>query len=90
MGHPETAIPEKIFFKIGEVCDLVGVQAHVLRYWETEFPMLSRKKTVRDSVATGGAMWKSRCASKNFSTTTFIQLPAQKRNFRLNCAKPIG
>jgi DNA-binding transcriptional MerR regulator len=44
MGHPATAIPEKIFFKIGEVCDLVGVQAHVLRYWETEFPMLSPQK----------------------------------------------
>ncbi len=39
-----TAIPEKIFFKIGEVCDLVGVQAHVLRYWETEFSMLSPQK----------------------------------------------
>jgi DNA-binding transcriptional MerR regulator len=44
MGHPATIIPEKIFFKIGEVCDLVGVQAHVLRYWETEFPMLSPQK----------------------------------------------
>ena len=44
MGLSERAIPEKIFFKIGEVCDLVGVQAHVLRYWETEFPMLSPQK----------------------------------------------
>lgn len=37
-------IPEKLYFKIGEVCDLVGVQAHVLRYWETEFPQLSPQK----------------------------------------------
>lgn len=44
MGQPAVAIPEKIFFKIGEVCDLVGVQAHVLRYWETEFTMLSPQK----------------------------------------------
>ena len=44
MAYPATVIPEKIFFKIGEVCDLVGVQAHVLRYWETEFPMLSPQK----------------------------------------------
>ncbi len=44
MAKTETIIPEKIFFKIGEVCELVGVQAHVLRYWETEFPMLSPKK----------------------------------------------
>jgi DNA-binding transcriptional MerR regulator len=44
MGYPASIIPEKIFFKIGEVCDLVGVQAHVLRYWETEFPMLAPQK----------------------------------------------
>lgn len=37
-------IPDKLFFKIGEVCELVGVQAHVLRYWETEFSMLSPQK----------------------------------------------
>src|SRR5215470_18296233 len=44
MGHAAVSIPEKIFFKIGEVCDIVDVQAHVLRYWETEFPMLSPQK----------------------------------------------
>lgn len=38
------AIPERLFFKIGEVCELAGVQAHVLRYWETEFPMLAPQK----------------------------------------------
>lgn len=44
MGHAAIVIPEKLYFKIGEVCDLVGVQAHVLRYWETEFPQLSPQK----------------------------------------------
>ncbi len=44
MGHAAISIPEKIFFKIGEVCDICEVQAHVLRYWETEFPMLSPQK----------------------------------------------
>jgi DNA-binding transcriptional MerR regulator len=37
-------IPEKLFFRIGEVCDLIKVQPHVLRYWETEFPMLTPQK----------------------------------------------
>lgn len=37
-------IPDKLFYKIGEVCEIVGVQAHVLRYWETEFPMLQPQK----------------------------------------------
>src|SRR6476646_3220029 len=44
MADEEVIIPDKLFFKIGEVCDLVGVQAHVLRYWETEFSMLSPQK----------------------------------------------
>ncbi|HWP44432.1 MAG TPA: MerR family transcriptional regulator [Blastocatellia bacterium] len=37
-------IPQKLFFRIGEVCELIKVQPHVLRYWETEFPMLSPQK----------------------------------------------
>ena len=44
MSPPTVAIPEKLFFKIGEVCELAGVQAHVLRYWESEFPMLAPQK----------------------------------------------
>jgi DNA-binding transcriptional MerR regulator len=44
MSPSAVAIPEKLFFKIGEVCDIAGVQAHVLRYWETEFPMLQPQK----------------------------------------------
>src|SRR5919198_5407215 len=44
MSRPAVAIPEKLFFKIGEVCELAGVQAHVLRYWESEFPTLAPQK----------------------------------------------
>ena len=44
MGRPAVAIPEKLFFKIGEVCELARVQAHVLRYWESEFTMLAPQK----------------------------------------------
>ncbi len=44
MAHEAVVIPEKIYFKIGEVCEIVGVQAHVLRYWETEFSALSPQK----------------------------------------------
>src|SRR5277367_5809323 len=39
------AIPEKLFFRIGEVSQLVGVEAYVLRYWESEFPGLSPRKS---------------------------------------------
>ncbi len=38
-------IPEKSFFKIGEVAKLLDVEAYVLRYWESEFDMLVPEKT---------------------------------------------
>ena len=34
----------KLFYKIGEVCKICEVPAHVLRYWETEFPTLAPNK----------------------------------------------
>ncbi len=37
-------IPDKIFFKIGEVADLAGVEQHVLRYWEDEIDALNPSK----------------------------------------------
>jgi len=42
-GSPE--IPDKLYFKIGEVSELLGVEPYVLRYWESEFPVLSPKKS---------------------------------------------
>ena len=36
--------PGKMYYSISEVSDMTGVKAHVLRYWETEFPSLRPKK----------------------------------------------
>src|SRR5437870_9604695 len=38
-------LPDKLYFRIGEVARLVGVKPYVLRYWETEFSMLRPGKT---------------------------------------------
>ncbi len=38
-------IPDRLFFRIGDVAEVTGVEAYVLRYWETEFPALKPKKT---------------------------------------------
>ncbi|MDD9934097.1 MAG: MerR family transcriptional regulator [Myxococcales bacterium] len=38
-------LPDKLFFKIGEVAQIVGVKPHVLRYWESEFAALKPMKT---------------------------------------------
>src|SRR5690242_3397674 len=43
--QPAPEIPDKLYFKIGEVSELLGVEPYVLRYWETEFPVLSPKKS---------------------------------------------
>jgi DNA-binding transcriptional MerR regulator len=37
-------LPEKIYFKIGEVSEIVDVEPYVLRYWETEFELLKPSK----------------------------------------------
>ena len=41
----ERRVPDKPYFKIGEVADIVGVKASVLRYWETEFRSIKPEKT---------------------------------------------
>jgi DNA-binding transcriptional MerR regulator len=43
MSEPE--LPDKLYFKIGEVAKLVGVKPYVLRYWETEFSVVRPGKT---------------------------------------------
>ena len=37
-------IPDRLFFRIGDVSELAGVESYVLRFWETEFPTLAPKK----------------------------------------------
>jgi DNA-binding transcriptional MerR regulator len=42
-GAPQ--IPDKLYFRIGEVSRLAGVKPYVLRFWESEFPGLGPKKS---------------------------------------------
>jgi DNA-binding transcriptional MerR regulator len=39
------SIPDKLYFRIGDVAKLCGVEAYVLRFWETEFPQLKPNKS---------------------------------------------
>ncbi len=41
-----TQIPEKLYFRIGEVADITDVKPYVLRYWENEFKIISPRKSV--------------------------------------------
>lgn len=38
-------IPDKLYFKIGEVAKILGLEPYVLRYWETEFPEIAPSKS---------------------------------------------
>jgi DNA-binding transcriptional MerR regulator len=38
-------IPDKLYFRIGEVAEIIGVPSYVLRFWETEFPLIRPKRT---------------------------------------------
>jgi DNA-binding transcriptional MerR regulator len=44
-----TEIPEKRYFRIGEVSAITGLESYVLRYWETEFPKIkpARSRSVQ-------------------------------------------
>jgi len=42
---PPTIIPDKLYFKIGEVTAIADLAAYVLRFWESEFSVISPKRT---------------------------------------------
>jgi len=43
--QPAYEIPDKLYFRIGEVARLAGIKPYVLRFWETEFPPLGPRKS---------------------------------------------
>ncbi|MFZ0480749.1 MAG: MerR family transcriptional regulator [Terriglobales bacterium] len=55
LHNAEVIIPDKLYFRIGEVARLCRLPAYVLRFWETEFPQL---KPVKSS--TGQRMYRKR------------------------------
>ena len=45
VADDESDLPDKLFFRIGEAAQIVGVEPHVLRYWEAEFQMRPERST---------------------------------------------
>ncbi|MFT5458542.1 MAG: DNA-binding transcriptional MerR regulator [Myxococcota bacterium] len=41
----DAQVPDKLFFRIGEASQLVGVEPHVLRYWESEFKLRPQRSS---------------------------------------------
>src|SRR6478736_5470172 len=46
-GSARGSLPPKLYFRIGEVASLVGVEPHVLRYWEREFRSIRPTKSAK-------------------------------------------
>jgi DNA-binding transcriptional MerR regulator len=44
-GSADIVIPDRLYFRIGDVAKLCGLEPYVLRFWETEFPQLAPKKS---------------------------------------------
>ena len=44
MNEAKVLIPSRIYFRIGDVAEILGVKPYVIRFWETEFPFVAPEK----------------------------------------------
>ena len=77
-------IPDKLYFRIGEVAKLCDVPAYVLRFWESEFPISNHTKAALASVSIAVATSRWPCASRISSTTRATPFPAHDRSSKAN------
>src|SRR4029079_4489330 len=60
-------IPDKLYFRIGEVARLAGIKPYVLRFWETEFPALDPKKS-----GTGHRLYRRKTVQMGLDIKTLL------------------
>src|SRR5688500_20391352 len=78
MTATERKVPNKLFFKIGEVCEITDTQPYVLRYWESEFPALAPAKN-----SSGQRIYRRR----DIETILRIKQPLYEEGFTIAGAK---
>lgn len=71
-------IPDRMFYRIKEVCKITGLKPHVLRYWEQEFKDIKPLKS-----ATGQRLYKK----KDLNTIFTIKKLLYEKKFTINGAK---
>lgn len=76
----QVEIPNKLFFRIGEVCKLLRLEPYVLRFWETEFPTLAPAKG-----ANGRRMYRK----KDVEMVLIIKALLYDRGFTIAGAKKV-
>jgi DNA-binding transcriptional MerR regulator len=70
--------PRKLYYKIGEVCELTGLPHHVIRFWEKEFSQLTPRKT-----ATGHRIFND----KDIETLLYIKELLYVRKYTIKGAR---
>mgnify|MGYP005844410635 CR=1 FL=1 len=76
--QPEIKKVRKLYYKIGEVCEIVDLPHHVIRFWEKEFPQLSPRKT-----STGHRIF----SEKDIHTINLIKELLYNKKFTIKGAK---
>ena len=77
--QPEAVeIPDKLYFRIGEVSTMLGVEPHVLRFWETEFPFAFAEE-VRDGAPALPAQGRGAAAPESSTCFTRSGTPSRAR-----------
>ena len=81
-------IPDRLYFKIGDVAELCGVETYVLRFWESQFPLLKPNKS-----GTGQRLYRRRDVEMALEIKRLVHaegytLPARARCSIRNSAAP--
>ncbi len=79
-GAAQPEIPDKLYFRIGEVARLCSVEAYVLRFWESEFPQLRPNKS-----GTGQRLYRKR----DVETAMRIKRLLHDEGYTIACARQI-
>ena len=75
-------IPDKTYFRIGEVSKILGVEPYVVRYWETEFKTVKPIRTKSEQRLYRRKDLEDWPSSETSSTGTASPSPARKKRFR--------
>ncbi|HWR15029.1 MAG TPA: MerR family transcriptional regulator [Terriglobales bacterium] len=86
-SNTEIVIPDRLYFRIGDVSELLQLPAYVLRFWETEFPQLKPTKS-----STGQRMYRRRDVELALRIKTLLYdegftIPGARQQMKLE-AKP--
>ena len=76
-------IPDKLYFRIGEVARLAGIKPYVLRFWETEFPAWAPESRAQATGCTAARTWRWCWRSSACSTSSGSPSKARASFWRL-------